>query len=90
MVYKLVYTNHAKKGFSYLKKAKRYGYCKKVALLLDIIAEDPRKYPPPIKKLKKDLKGAYARRISQKHRLVYTIDDEQKTVKILLIGGHYG
>lgn len=40
-------------------------------------------------KLVGDLNGAYSRRINLQHRLVYQIDEEEKTIKILNFWTHY-
>ena len=39
-------------------------------------------------KLVGDLNGAYSRRINLQHRLVYQIDEEEKTIKILSLWTH--
>jgi len=57
--------------------------------LLAILRRDPRRSPPPFEKLIGDLAGAYSRRISIQHRLVYQILDEQRTVKVLRMWTHY-
>ena len=36
-----------------------------------------------------DLTGAYSRRINLQHRLVYQINEEEKTNKILSLWTHY-
>lgn len=36
-----------------------------------------------------DLQGAYSRRISIKHRLVYEVFEEEQTVKIISLWTHY-
>jgi Txe/YoeB family toxin of Txe-Axe toxin-antitoxin module len=35
------------------------------------------------------LKGEYTIRLTQEHRVAFTIDDGNKTVSVFLIGGHY-
>jgi len=57
--------------------------------LLDIIKEDPFRTPPPYKKLKGPMAGAYSRRINRQHRLVYEVINEKKTVRVLRMWGHY-
>jgi toxin YoeB len=57
--------------------------------LLDIIAEDPFRQPPPCEKLVGDLAGAYSRRINIQHRLVYQVYDAEHTVKVLRMWTHY-
>ncbi|HYK76279.1 MAG TPA: type II toxin-antitoxin system YoeB family toxin [Daejeonella sp.] len=39
---------------------------------------------------KHGLSGLYSRRITQKHRLLYSIDDEKITILIISVRGHYG
>lgn len=41
-------------------------------------------------KLKFDLKGLYSRRITKKHRLIYSINESIVTVHILSAFDHYG
>jgi len=57
--------------------------------LLNVIKEDPLRTPPPYKKMKGPMAGAYSRRINRQHRLVYQVIEEKKTVKILRMWGHY-
>ena len=49
--------------------------------------KDP--FAPPYEKLLGDFKGAYSRRINLQHRLVYMVLEEEKTVKIISMWGHY-
>ena len=51
--------------------------------------ENPLQNPPPYEKLIGDLKQYYSRRINIQHRLVYKIDEKNKTVKILSMWTHY-
>ena len=78
--WKLVYTNQAQKD---AKKIAASDLRKKVEKLLEILAEDPFKRPPPFEKLIGDLSGAYSRRINIQHRLVYQVLDDLKTVKVI-------
>jgi toxin YoeB len=57
--------------------------------LLDILAEDPFQNPPPFEKLVGDLSGAYSRRISIQHRLVYEVFKKERTVRVLRMWTHY-
>lgn len=57
--------------------------------LLELIARDPYAKPPPYEKLVGDLAGAYSRRISIQHRLVYQVIKAEKTVKVLRMWTHY-
>ena len=62
---------------------------KKARALIEIIKETPYKTPPTYEKLMGDLTGAYSRRINIKHRLVYEVLEEEKTVKIISLWTHY-
>ena len=62
---------------------------KKVLGLLDEIADHPRSgtgHPEP---LRGDKTGAWSRRVTQKHRLVYEIHDTEVVVLVLTAYGHY-
>ena len=57
--------------------------------LLALLAHDPFQAPPPYEKLLGDLSGAYSRRLNQQHRLVYSVDESKKAVRILRMWTHY-
>lgn len=65
------------------------GLKEKTQRLLDLIAENPYASPPSFEKLL-GMDNIYSRRINIKHRLVYEVIDEEKTIKVLSIWGHYG
>lgn len=85
-MYSLHFTKQAIKDSKFLKTANLDEKAKK---LLNIIKENPFQNPPPYEKLIGDLSGMYSRRINIQHRLVYTVDEEQKTVKVLRMWKHY-
>jgi toxin YoeB len=82
----LVYTRQAQKDAEKLAAA---GLKPKAEALLAILAENPYQTPPAFEKLVGDLSGAYSRRISLQHRLVYQVLDDAKTVKVLRMWTHY-
>ena len=86
MSWNLVYTKHAQKD---AKKLSASGLKPKAQQLLDILAENPFQNPPPYEKLVGDLAGAYSRRINIKHRLVYQVLEDLRTVKVLRMWSHY-
>jgi len=45
----------------------------KVRTMLDLLAEDPFRSPPPFEKMKGDLKRFYSRRLNSEHRVVYEV-----------------
>lgn len=84
--WRVVYTRQARGdarrlAASNLKPKARY--------LLDLLAEDPRRNPPPFERLVGELAGAYSRRINVRHRLVYEILDAERVVKVLRLWTHY-
>ncbi len=86
MSWTLVYTSQAKKD---AKKISRFSLKKQVVLLLDILEQNPCQNPPPYEKLVGDLLGACSRRINIKHRLIYQVLDDIKTVKVIRMWTHY-
>ena len=56
---------------------KSAGLEKKTRELIDIIAINPFQDPPPYEALVGNLSGFYSRRISIKHRLVYSVKQEK-------------
>jgi addiction module toxin, txe/yoeB family len=85
-MYNIVYTKKAINDISKLKSVK---LDKKARALIEIIKENPYKTPPSYEKLMGDLTGTYSRRINIKHRLVYEVLEEEKTVKIISLWTHY-
>ena len=86
MSWRLVYTKQAQKD---AKKLAAAGLKPTAQALLAILTENPYQTPPPFEKLVGDLAGAYSRRISIQHRLVYQVLDESETVKVLRMWTHY-
>ena len=80
------------------KLLKGAGLVSKAKKLLDIIAENPFRNPPPYEGLVGNLSGYYSRRINIQHRLVYQVYNEpviidgieyQGTIKIIRMWTHY-
>jgi toxin YoeB len=82
----LVYTRQAQKDAEKLAAA---GLKPKAQALLAILAENPYQTPPTFEELVGDLSGAYSRRISLQHRLVYQVLDDTEIVKVLRMWTHY-
>lgn len=70
-----------------LPKLKSINLNKKFDELIKVIVENPFQSPPPYEKLT----GLpyYSRRLNIKHRLVYEVDEERKTITILSVWSHY-
>jgi len=84
--WRVLYTKQAQKDAKRLASA---GLKAKAQTLLDVLAEDPFRSPPPYEKLIGDLKGAYSRRINIQHRLVYQVLEDEHVVKVLRLWTHY-
>lgn len=85
MSWRLVYAKQAQKD---AKKLAAAGLKPKAQALLAVLVENPYQTPPPFEKLVGDLSGAYSRRISIQHRLVYQVLDEARIVKVLRMWTH--
>jgi toxin YoeB len=84
--WRIVYTKQAQKDAVRIAAAGLKG---KVEKLLHILSENPYQSSPPYEKLIGDLSGAYSRRITIQHRLVYQILEEIRTVKVIRMWTHY-
>jgi len=80
------------------KRLKAAGLDKKAKELLNIIAEDPFRNPPPYEGLVGNLSGFYSRRINLQHRLVYEVYTDpveeaenvfEGTVRVVRMWTHY-
>lgn len=86
MNWKVVFSRHAMKDGRKLAAA---GLRPNAEALLAILQANPFQNPPPHEKLVGDLKGAYSRRINIQHRLVYEVNKDLRTVRILRMWTHY-
>jgi Txe/YoeB family toxin of toxin-antitoxin system len=84
--WQLVFAKHA---FKDARKLSAAGLRDKAQVLLDVLAQDPFQNPPPYEKLVGDLEGAYSRRISIQHRLVYEVFKKERIVRVLRMWTHY-
>lgn len=79
----------SKKAQDDLEKLKKIGLFDQVKNLIALLRENPFLTPPSYEKLVGNLKGCYSRRINIKHRLVYRVIKETKTIEILRMWSHY-
>ena len=89
MSYEIEYTDDA---FSDIEKHKKSGDKKvllKIDKLLDELRENPTTGTGKPEKLKYYKIPTWSRKITDKHRLVYRIQDEKITVLVLSFWGHY-
>lgn len=86
MSWRLLYTKQAQRD---AKRLAASSLKSKAQELLDLLADDPFRTPPPFEKLVGDLDGACSRRITIKHRLVYQVLADEGIVKVLRMWAHY-
>lgn len=87
-MYTVIFSPKAEQDLKALKKSEPQAY-KKVRLLIEELAEHPETGRGKPELMKYDLKGFYSRKITDKHRMVYSIDDLTITVDIVSAKGHY-
>jgi toxin YoeB len=78
----VVFTKQAQKDARKLAAA---GLRPKAEKLLKLLGSNPFGEPPPFEKLVGDLAGAYSRRITILHRLVYQVLRKDRLVKVIRI-----
>lgn len=84
MEWKIEFSRNALKD---AKKVKAANLENNVKQLITILKQNP--YQPPYEKLSGNLQGYYSRRINIKHRLVYSVNNEENKVRIVSIWSHY-
>ena len=84
--YKIYFTKKAEKDKKLLKQS---GLEQKTRELLKTIAIHPYDVSSSCEKLKGNLSGCCSRRINLQHRLVYEVNEINKTIKILSMWSHY-
>ena len=52
------------------------------------LSKNPFQNPPPYKSLQGELSGAYSRRINIQHRLVYKVDNKDRSVLVIRMWAH--
>jgi toxin YoeB len=85
-MWQVLFTKQAQKD---AKKLSAAGLRSKAEQLIEILRENPYQTPPPFEKLLGELSGAFSRRISMQHRMVYQVLDEDKIVKVIRMWTHY-
>ena len=85
-MYKIRFTKLAISDIDKLKSVKLDSKAKN---LIEIIKCNPYETYPPYEKLVGDLLGLYSRRINIHHRLVYSVNEQEKTITIIRMWNHY-
>lgn len=88
MIYTLEFTKQAQDDIKRLKKSEPQVFSKLQKLLDELLVHPESGTGKP--KILRQANNIYSRRITQKHRLVYSINKEEVIVLIFTAYGHYG
>lgn len=86
MKWRILLTKQALKD---LNKLRSSGLSRKAKNLVDLLETNPYTNPPAYEKPVGNLNGMYSRRINIQHSLVYMVNEEEHTVKVLSMWTHY-
>jgi toxin YoeB len=89
MKYELQYTSDFEKDKEKLRKSGEIKALQKLAILLVELTEHPTTGTGKPELLSENRSGQWSRRITQKHRLIYLIEEEKVIVLLLSAYGHY-
>lgn len=84
--WRVMFHRQAKKDAQLVERA---GLRNKAEALIEILRRDPFANPPPYEKLLGELAGAYSRRLTIQHRIVYTVRVSEREVRVLRMWTHY-
>ncbi len=87
-MYKIEFTSVARNDVVKLEKSEPIAY-KKLNKLVQELKDHPYSGTGKPEPLSGDRAGQWSRRITKKHRLVYSVDDGTVTVIVLSVAGHY-
>jgi toxin YoeB len=88
MIYHIDYTEKAIEGLIRLRDHEPKAYAK-VQRLINELKEHPKTGTGKPEQLKGDRSGQWSRRITDRHRMVYTINETEVIVLVLTTYGHY-
>lgn len=88
MTYELLFSTKAEEDLQQLKKSEPKVFQKAIKLINELRLH-PKIGTGKPEELKYQLTGFWSRRLNQKHRIVYKIDDEKIIVMIVSAKGHY-
>lgn len=89
MIYEIEFSELALDDIGKLRKAGEKAVLKKIDAFLDELQEHPYTGTGKPKPLGGNRFGQWSRRITDKHRLVYSVNDETIIVLIISASGHY-
>ena len=88
-MYTIFFAETADEDKEYWKKSGQKIIMNRISKLLADIQEHPKTGIGKPEALRYDLAGKYSRRINDEHRIIYEIDEDNNSVTILSMLGHY-
>jgi toxin YoeB len=88
--FRVALTDKAKSDILKHYKSGNQASIKKIEQILKELSEDPYTGVGQPEALKHDLHGFWSRRVNQKDRMVYSVDNSIVTVEVVSAMGHYG
>jgi toxin YoeB len=88
-MYRVDFSGKAIEGMDKLDRSEPQAY-KKLEKLIQELKEHPTTGTGHPKPLGGDRLGQWSRRITEKHRLIYEVQEETLTVVVARVHGHYG
>lgn len=87
--FEVVLTEKANKDLQVIRKSGNKATINKIDKIFIELEEHPRTGTGKVEALKDNLSGYWSRRLNQKDRLIYKIEDEIVTVTVISAQGHY-
>ena len=88
-MYKLIFASRAERHLLDFEKSGDKPLMKKVRALFEELKKHPETGTGKPERLKGNRSGLWSRRITDKHRMVYRIENMEITVYVLSLSGHY-
>jgi toxin YoeB len=85
----IIYSEAAQRDIEYWKKSGNKIIQKKIQQLLNAIEEHPFEGVGKPEALRYNLSGKWSRRINHEHRIVYELLENNETIKVHSLKGHY-
>jgi toxin YoeB len=89
MIYKLYLEEEAVEGLKQIEKSGQLVLLKKIEKLFKELSEHSKSGTGKVEQLTGNYSGYWSRRISKYHRLIYSVNDVDKSITIISITGHY-
>ena len=80
---------YTKESINQLKKIQNAKLIQKISLIISNIATDPYSKDYKFERLKHNLTGYCSKRLDQKNRIIYKVQDNQIIVTVISVLGHY-